>query len=316
MIHRSIARLCAGVLAACVLIVLPARLAASAADASSNPFARCATAGHAIWNVAHAGASSVAPQNTLAAARAALEAGADVWGVDVHRTKDGSLILMHDETLERTTNVEELFPDRSPWRVADFLLSEVETLDAGSWFIEEDPFGQIADGMLRPGALAAYAGEPVATLREALEFVAANEWLIDIEVKAPLAVDPDLIAGELVSLIFETGTSARALVSSFDRALLRAVREADAEIAIGLLALLPPGDLLKTLRSLEADVYLPSVVGFTDSLLADLEDEGIGVIVWTVNSEHQLRRVADLTGIDGIYTDFPQRLEALLEESE
>ena len=65
---------------------------------------------------------------------------------------------------------------------------------------------------------------------------------------------------------------------------------------------------------MEADVYLPSVVGFTAAMLTDLDEAGVHVILWTYNTEQQLQRAAGLPGVDGIYTDFPQRLAAWLEE--
>ena len=96
-------------------------------------------------NVAHRGASAYAPEHTLAAYRLALEQGADYVEQDLAVTKDGVLICTHDPTLERTTNVEELFPDRAAtitwegktrrgWFANDFTLAEIKTLDAGSWF--------------------------------------------------------------------------------------------------------------------------------------------------------------------------------------
>src|ERR671918_301337 len=94
--------------------------------------------------VAHRGASAYAPEHTIASYRLALEQGADYVEQDLAVTKDGVLICLHDPTLERTTNVEELFPDRSStvtwegktgkgWLANDFTLAEIKTLDAGSW---------------------------------------------------------------------------------------------------------------------------------------------------------------------------------------
>ena len=96
-------------------------------------------------NVAHRGASAYAPEHTLAAYRLALAQGADYVEQDLAVTKDGVLICIHDPTLERTTNVEEVFPDRSTqvtwegktgqgWFANDFTLAEIKRLDAGSWF--------------------------------------------------------------------------------------------------------------------------------------------------------------------------------------
>jgi glycerophosphoryl diester phosphodiesterase len=107
------------------------------------------TATHAQYSkktvVAHRGASAYAPEHTLAAYRLAIEQGADYVEQDLAVTKDGILICLHDASLERTTNVEELFParvstqtiegkTRRAWLANDFTLAEIKTLDAGSWF--------------------------------------------------------------------------------------------------------------------------------------------------------------------------------------
>ncbi len=304
----------AAVTAFCIL-VLSAHVVMPAETAPNCAFCRGSDAGMPILNVAHAGASSLAPQNTMASGRAALAAGADVWGIDVRRTLDGVFVLMHDETLDRTTNVETVFPARAPWKVSEFRLDEIQTLDAGSWFVQEDPFDQIAQGNVSAAEAASYIGEPVPTLREALEFVASNDWLMDIEVKAPINTDFETAAVELQALIRETGTQDRVMVSSFDLDVLRAVRRVAPEIPIGVLVILPPLNAIEMLESLGADVYLPSVVGFTDALLADLEEAGIRVIVWTYDSVDQLKFASGLLGVDGIYTDFPQRLASLLAET-
>jgi len=90
------------------------------ADEGENVFLKGAALPRPVLNIAHAGAASIAPQNTIIAGKKALAAGADLWGIDVRLTKDGIFVLMHDKTLERTTNVEDAFPDRAPWEVKDF----------------------------------------------------------------------------------------------------------------------------------------------------------------------------------------------------
>jgi glycerophosphoryl diester phosphodiesterase len=84
--------------------------------------------------VAHRGASAYAPENTLAAVDKADALGIEWVENDVQRTKDGELVIMHDTTLDRTTNVEKVFPRRSPWKVSDFTAAEIRKLDAVSWF--------------------------------------------------------------------------------------------------------------------------------------------------------------------------------------
>ena len=128
-------------------------------------------------NVAHRGASAYAPEHTLAAYRLALEQGADFVEQDLAVTRDGVLICLHDPSLERTTNVEELFPSRSTeiedegkkrraWLANDFTLEEIKRLDAGSWF---DP---------------KFAGERVPTFDEAVALIKGKAGLFP-ELKTP-----------------------------------------------------------------------------------------------------------------------------------
>jgi glycerophosphoryl diester phosphodiesterase/Zn-dependent protease with chaperone function len=128
-------------------------------------------------NVAHRGASAYAPEHTLASYRLALEMGADFVEQDLAVTKDGVLICLHDPTLERTTNVEELFPDRATdvtwegktarsWLANDFTLAEIKTLDAGSWF---DP---------------KFKGERIPTFDEAVTLIKGKAGLFP-ELKTP-----------------------------------------------------------------------------------------------------------------------------------
>jgi glycerophosphoryl diester phosphodiesterase len=123
--------------------------------------------------VAHRGASAYAPEHTLEAYRLALEQGADYVEQDLQITKDGVLVCLHDLTLERTTNVEEVFPDRfklengnKRWYVSDFTLAEIKQLDAGSWFDKK------------------FAGAKVPTWQEAIDLVRGKAGLYP-ETKGP-----------------------------------------------------------------------------------------------------------------------------------
>ena len=123
--------------------------------------------------VAHRGASAYAPEHTLEAYRLALQQGADYVEQDLQITKDGVLVCLHDLTLERTTNVEEVFPNRfklengvKRWPVSDFTLAEIKQLDAGAWF----------------GAK--FAGAKVPTWQEAIDLVRGKAGLYP-ETKGP-----------------------------------------------------------------------------------------------------------------------------------
>ena len=137
----------------------------------------CATAATRKQVVAHRGASAYAPEHTLASYRLALEQGADFVEQDLAVTKDGVLICLHDPTLDRTTNVEALFPGRAStvtwegktvtsWLANDFTLEEIKRLDAGSWFD------------------AKFAGEKVPTFQEAIDLVKGKAGLYP-ELKVP-----------------------------------------------------------------------------------------------------------------------------------
>ena len=112
-----------------------AALVGVAVAVSSNPVANASESPDSgrVTNVAHRGASACAPENTLASIRKGIELGADLIELDVQRTKDGKLVIVHDTGLARTTDVEQVYPDRAPWNVRDFTFAEVRGLDAGSW---------------------------------------------------------------------------------------------------------------------------------------------------------------------------------------
>ena len=122
--------------------------------------------------IAHRGASGYAPEHTLEAYRLAIEQGADFVDQDLQISKDGVLVCLHDLTLERTTNVKEVFPDRyrkvrhawlarKKWFVHDFKLEELKKLDAGSWF--KGKRGQSREGE------APFSGAQIPTWQEAID---------------------------------------------------------------------------------------------------------------------------------------------------
>lgn len=268
-----------------------------------------------VWIIAHRGARSVAPENTLAAARRAAALGADGWELDVQLTTDGELILMHDETLTRTTNAREAFPSRAPWRVAEFTAAEIQTLDAGSWFVREDPFDTIAGGEVSAEEARAFPGERVPTLREALLVTAELGLFVNIELKgtplAPLSPAGRRMVEGVVALVRERGLVERTLVSSFDHERIRYLKEVAPEIPAALLTtVLPPG-AADYARSRGADAVNPRVDAYTASAGRELQEAGLAVFVWTVNDPADVARLAGDPAVTGIITDWPQRWHAV-----
>lgn len=265
-------------------------------------------------NIAHRGARSLAPENTIAAARAALEAGAGMWELDVTITADGELVLLHDDTLEQTSNAAEVYPDRAPWMAQDFTLEELRALDFGSWFNRSDPFGQIAAGAVTEAMQRSYAGEPIPTLREALIFTRDNEWQVNVEIKDALGGPGEAALPESVAaLIEELDMVDRVLVSSFNHDYLRRVKAACPGIATAALVERAPADPAALVKGLGAAAYHPGLGSIRPADIPALRAAGVDVNVWTVNDAQDMRELIQYQA-SGIITDFPQLLAQILNE--
>jgi glycerophosphoryl diester phosphodiesterase len=273
-----------------------------------NPY-RCDT-----LNIAHRGARSLAPENTLTAARKGLELGADLWELDVQLTADGEFILLHDDSLERTSNVQVVFPERRPWRVSDFTLAEIRQLDFGSWFNATDPFGEIAAGHVSQAEQQSYVGEPAPTLRQALEWTRDNDWRVNVELKDLRgAPGEDTFVEGVVKLIEEPDMVERVLISSFNHDYVRRVKAANPRIRAGALSERFIRDVADYIRELGVEAYNPAVTAIAPPQIRALRDEEIEVYVYTVNDEAKMRELVE-AGASGLFTDFPQRLSKVLAE--
>ncbi|MFJ4696167.1 glycerophosphodiester phosphodiesterase [Streptomyces sp. NPDC088766] len=243
--------------------------------------------------IAHRGASAQAPENTLAAVDAAAGLGVRWVENDVQRTKDGELVVIHDDSLERTTDAEEVFPGRSPWKVRDFTAAEVARLDAGSWF---GP---------------AYAGARVPTLREYVRRVEHHGQKLLLELKNP-ALYPGLEQDTLKVLADEGWLDrehlGRLVVQSFDAGSLRAVHDLAPSVTTGLLGRPPVRDLPGCAAF--TDLVNPSYVSLSAEYVSAVHAvEGphgspLRIFVWTVDDAAAARTVAGY-GVDGIITDKP-----------
>jgi len=265
-----------------------------------------------ILTIAHRGARSLAPENTLAAARKGLEAGADLWELDVTLTADGQPIIIHDDTLEGTSNASLVYPDRSPWRVCDFTLAEVRRLDFGSWFEREDPFGQIAEGKVSREDLDSYRNEPVPTLEEALRYTRQHNWCVNVEIKDHTGTPGDSqVVERVVDQIRGLGMVERVVISSFNHAYLAQAMHFDSAIETAALVGEPDPDPLGLLRRLGAQGYHPAIYNLDWDQLAALKAAGYAVSVWTVNNSLDMEALIQ-AGVTGIITDYPQMLHNML----
>lgn len=299
-----------------LIVIALLSLAACAADpTTTEKVALKSTEFSLPLNIAHRGARSIAPENTLAAARAGLESGADMWELDVAVTSDGELVLLHDDTLERTSNVEEIYPHRKPWAVHTFTLDELRQLDFGSWFIEKDPFGQIAEGAVSAQMQQSYAGEPMPTLHDALAFTRDNQWRVNVEIKdaSGTAGDQDVVE-KTVSLIHDLGMEERVIISSFNHDYLRRAKLASGAIQTAALVEDAVPDPASLTRRLGAEGFNPRYTNILPDAIPALRRAGVDVYVWTVNDPDVMRALIR-GGASGIITDFPQVLDEILKQS-
>ncbi len=260
-----------------------------------------------------------APENTLEAALLGHRSGAFAWELDVHLSRDGVPVVVHDETLVRTTDVAKRFAGdpRSVrgFRVRDFDWNEIRSLDAGSWFVDLDARHRSAkafgtwDQIPRTDVQIFQTGRiRIPSLEEALELTARLDWLVNVEVKSFPDPDPRLLR-EVLGTIERIGIEERVLLSSFDHQdIARVVREKP-EIATGALSHTPLYRPERYVRQiLGADYHHISI----EACLAsphppEWEDEDLKTFVYTVNDvsrpglETRLREA----GIAGIFTDDP-----------
>jgi len=258
--------------------------------------------------IAHRGARSLAPENTLAAARAALEAGADLWETDVVVTGDGRLILLHDNSLVRTTDVAGRFPDRAPWKTETFTLSEICSLDAGSWFAKTDPFSTISAGVVTPEDLSGYRGERIPTLEEALRFTRDASFRVNLELKRlPRSRKSFPLVEHVLSAIDDSGTGdGRVVISSFDHSLLREVSALNPSLEVQ--ALIGHSEI----RHLDWDTPEFKTYNVLHTLIDErwvraMAEKGISVNIFTVNEKEEMLRFVK-AGAAGVITDFPQNI--------
>lgn len=267
-------------------------------------------------NIAHRGARSLAPENTLLAGQRALDSGADGWEIDAQLSADGVPVVIHDGTLERTSDVKsaEAFSKKRPWPVEAFTLEELRQLDVGSWFIQEDPFGQIAAGTVSEKEIAGFERLRIPTLREVLEFTKHAGLRINVEIKDITGQPGDsVIVEKTIRIVEATEMAALVLISSFHYDYLWQSKSLAPHISTAAITDSPHPDPVGLLQDLDADAYHPSQEAIDPESISLLWDKGFHVNVWTVNDTASMTRLAE-AGVSGIITDFPQSFSYRLPE--
>jgi glycerophosphoryl diester phosphodiesterase len=241
-----------------------------------------------VMVIAHRGFSGAAPENTLAAFRKGIEIGSDLIELDVHLSRDGEIVVIHDETLERTTN--------GKGRVADYTLNALKKLDAGSSFAPQ------------------FAGEKIPTLKEVLD-LAKGRVLINIEIKNP--THPRYSITELAEKTLREAENAgmidQLIFSSFNPASLEWIGKEEPRVLTALLFHRPWSSLRDIPGSQEYSVLNLRNIHLTQAKVAEVKKAGKRINVYTVNPEEEIRQFVDW-GVDGIITNYPDRLIKILQK--
>jgi glycerophosphoryl diester phosphodiesterase len=251
-----------------------------------------------VLTIAHRGARHVAPENTLAALRAGIERGADMVEIDVQRTKDGRLVLMHDRDLVRTTNVEKVFPKKKSYDVADLTWAEVRKLDAGAW------------------KRAKFAGERVPTLKQAIRLVYRERAGLLVEIKSP-RLYPGIESKVSNALRGVDGYLGWALgndkltVQSFDYDAAELFKEMEPRVPVALLGTPAVADLPALARW--ADEVSARHKTIDERYVSAVHAMGMDCTVWTVDNEDNMNASLD-KGVDGVVTNKPITLDRILQQ--
>lgn len=231
-----------------------------------------------MWVIAHRGASSYAPENTFPAFDLALQMGANGLETDIRTTRDGVLVLLHDATVDRTTD------GHGP--IYELLWADVQRLDAGSWFAP------------------AFAGTRIPTLEAFLDRYAHRAHLA-LEIKA---LD---IEAAVVQTLKDRDLSTSVTVTSFRWETIVAVRRLAPALHVGWLTRTFDEEAMERLVAIGAAQVCPPAALLTAELVALAKSKGLTVRAWGVSDEALMHR-AIAAGADGITVNFPDKLVAAL----
>lgn len=229
--------------------------------------------------IAHRGASGYAPENTMPAFEKALDMGTEGIELDVHMTADGGIVVIHDHTIDRTSNGKGL--------VKTFTLDQIKEFDFGSWF--------------NPG----FRGIKIPTLGEVLELLKDWEGLLNIEIKSgPIFYEG--IEDKLIDMIKEYNFEDRVIFSSFNHYSLRDLKAIAPSVEIGLLYMAGLVEPYQYAKSLGAEALHPLYYNIVPELVEGCKRNGIKLNPFTVNDIKEIEMIM-AAGVDGIITDYPDR---------
>jgi glycerophosphoryl diester phosphodiesterase len=285
-------------------------------------------------NIAHRGARAFAPENTLEAFQKVKTFACQLFEMDVRLSKDGELVVHHDEQLTRCTDVKTKFPNCNSYYIWDFTYEELNTLDAGNWYIEQLslPYTQRQEFLqtltdeelarfVSPQDRMRYASGNIKlpTLKQTLEFAKHADIMVNIELKMQPNVTTELTE-KVVKLVEVMNMDHQVMISSFEHEQLRKVRQLTKTIATAVLTDNRIENLNNYLQLLGATAYHPNCYGDRNATglrtlnlddIAPVRKGGRQVNVWTCNNKDDMHQLI-AAGVTGLISDFPNRVQEVL----
>jgi glycerophosphoryl diester phosphodiesterase len=237
-------------------------------------------------NYAHRGASGYYPENTMLAFQKAIEMGCEGIETDVQLTKDGVLVICHDELLDRTTDGKGL--------IAETNYSDIAKLDAAKLW--GGKFGDVR----------------VPTLEELLAYIKDKNIMINLELKNSI-IDYKNLEQLVIDMVYKYELQEKVIISSFNHYSILRCKAIDNTLKLGLLydcCIYEPG---KYASELGVCAVHPSFYTLNEEVVKEIRSHNLMINTWTVNDEKYMHLLAKL-GIDGIITNYPDRLKKVLEE--
>lgn len=238
-----------------------------------------------VENVAHRGATAYAPENTIAAFDLAVDMKADYIEIDVQRSKDGKLVLIHDTTVDRTTD--------GTGKVGDLTFEQLRSLDAGSWKGEQ------------------FAGEPIPTFEEILDRYHGKIGIL-IELKAPELYPgiEEQVAEVLKERNLDKPQNEKIIIQSFNFESVKRVDQLLPKVPVGVLTSNRADTTLEALQefSTYADWFNPSYGIVTEELVNQVHSQGMQIGSWTVRSQEAADFLFEM-GVDAIISDYPDYVD-------
>ncbi len=312
----------------------------SACAAEAPPPAAEATSGPAFDLQGHRGGRGLRPENTLAAFKYALELGVTTLELDCGVTKDGVVVVSHDRVLnpDHTRDADSKFLEKAGPVLHELTYEELRQYDVGRIKPDSDYATKFPEQQ-------AVDGERIPRLADVFEQVrkSGNRTVrFNIETKIDptqpgQTATPETFASALINVIRAAGMASRTTIQSFDWRTLVLARRHAPEIAVVALTDQQPdedtmeigkpgasawlggfdvddhaGSVPRTVKALGAKVWSPHALDLTPTLVAEAHELGLKVVPWTVNEPKDMETAMSL-GIDGLITDYPDRLRAVME---